>query len=938
MESTTGKRGRPKKDTTVVAVQGEAKPTGRFFFHLIDKKDGWGLQLLDSKGNTCEPDYHRYTGCIRNALREFFLMYQKEQKYLRWDALSELETGFLVHDPGPRLIELALRSQLLLDENHHILQPSNEESSIQLVLESPQAHLVTAYPSIRTADQTVLNKGTSIHPISCEHVVLGTQVFHCEDLGPYWNEWNILNASLKASDLETYLSLILSKFPTITLAYEGYSIHNTHPVHANPSLYFKEIDAYGYLHILPLIHLQSYPPGFFEEQDIIKVVQIDEAEKRLSISEVVYPEDPAEDFRALLAKMGKEAKTSVFEEEGHFILESDFAQRFLSLSMGELIARFTLFQAAILSKFKFKFAQPKLRLSLGSGIDYFEGDAEISLENETFSFTRFLSEYQKNGFIMLNDGSRVYPDMKKLRRFERLVHQQSKQKETVQVSFFDLPALEKEAELHIKGDGADRMQAFYQGFNTLSEKPATYELAEGTLRPYQTYGVQWMEYLQQYHMGACLADEMGLGKTVQVIALLRNLYKKGNQAPTLILVPRSLIFNWQSELSRFAPELSCTLYYGNARQVSQLEDPQVQIILSSYATIRNDAKELAKMRFCYIILDESQTIKNLETKTTNAVLALRAEHRLALSGTPVENGLSELYSLFQFLNPLFFSSQKEYLQTYLKPIQENQDPDALKDLKTRLYPFMLRRVKKDVLKDLPEKTEQTAYIELEPQHLAIYHKRREELKQKVSGAVSQGGIAKNTFMILQALTELRRLASVPEADGGYPGISAKRSYCKDVVSSLVNDGHKCLIFTNFLATIELISEDLSSIGIEHLVMTGATVDRQSLVQRFQSDPSIGAFVMTLKTGGLGLNLTAADYVFIVDPWWNRAAENQAIDRTHRIGQTNPVFCYRMIAKDTIEEKILELQQRKADLASSLLASDSNAVKALSEEDIEQLLG
>ena len=227
--------------------------------------------------------------------------------------------------------------------------------------------------------------------------------------------------------------------------------------------------------------------------------------------------------------------------------------------------------------------------------------------------------------------------------------------------------------------------------------------------------------------------------------------------------------------SRFAPELSCTLYYGNARQVSQLEDPQVQIILSSYATIRNDAKELAKMRFCYIILDESQTIKNLETKTTNAVLALRAEHRLALSGTPVENGLSELYSLFQFLNPLFFSSQKEYLQTYLKPIQENQDPDALKDLKTRLYPFMLRRVKKDVLKDLPEKTEQTAYIELEPQHLAIYHKRREELKQKVSGAVSQGGIAKNTFMILQALTELRRLASVPEADGGYPGISAKRS-------------------------------------------------------------------------------------------------------------------------------------------------------------------
>ena len=205
-------------------------------------------------------------------------------------------------------------------------------------------------------------------------------------------------------------------------------------------------------------------------------------------------------------------------------------------------------------------------------------------------------------------------------------------------------------------------------------------------------------------------------------------------------------------------------------------------------------------------------------------------------------------------------------------------------------------------------------------------------------AVGLGGVGKNTFMILQALTELRRLASVPEADGEFNGISAKRKYLKEVVASITSEGHKCLIFTNFLATVELIGEDLEELGIGHLVMTGATGDRQSLVQRFQNDPSIGAFVMTLKTGGVGLNLTAADYVFIVDPWWNRAAENQAIDRTHRIGQENPVFCYRLIAKDTIEEKILELQQRKANLVASLLTSDSNAVKALSEKDIEMLLG
>lgn len=215
--------------------------------------------------------------------------------------------------------------------------------------------------------------------------MLGNQVYHCEDLGPYWHEWSLLNADMKSSDLQAYLSLVLSKFPTITLAYEGYTIQNSQPIEASASLFFKEIDAYGYLHILPIIHLESYPPGFFEEQDIIKVVHIDETERRLTLSEVVYPRDPAEEFRAILATMGKETKSAVFEEERHFILEGDFAQKFLSLHMGELISKFSLFQASILSKYKVKFSKPTLKLSLGSGIDYFEGDASISVEQEVFT-------------------------------------------------------------------------------------------------------------------------------------------------------------------------------------------------------------------------------------------------------------------------------------------------------------------------------------------------------------------------------------------------------------------------------------------------------------------------------------------------------------------------------------------------------------------------
>lgn len=251
---------------------------------------------------------------------------------------------------------------------------------------------------------------------------------------------------------------------------------------------------------------------------------------------------------------------------------------------------------------------------------------------------------------------------------------------------------------------------------------------------------------------------------------------------------------------------------------------------------------------------------------------------------------------------------------------------------------MLRRLKKDVLKDLPPKVEQTVLIDLDEDHMAIYQQRRAELQRRVQEALMTGSVGQSTFMILQVLTELRRLASVPESDGSYPGTSTKRGYLSEMIDSLNAEGHKCLVFCNYLATVDLVSEDLGSRGIGNLVMTGATTDRQTLVRRFQEDRDIRAFVMTLKTGGVGLNLTAADYVFIVDPWWNRAAETQAMDRTHRIGQTRTVFSYRLIARGTIEERILELQERKADLAGAVLSTDTDMVKKLTAEDLEYLLG
>ena len=295
-----------------------------------------------------------------------------------------------------------------------------------------------------------------------------------------------------------------------------------------------------------------------------------------------------------------------------------------------------------------------------------------------------------------------------------------------------------------------------------------------------------------------------------------------------------------------------------------------------------------------------------------------------------------LFSLFRFINPAIFPSLSAFERDFVKPIM-NDDKEAEKELRMRIYPFILRRLKKDVLKELPEKTEQIAYIEMTDEHKAFYESRRIDLREKVDGELSRNGRDKSTFIILQALTELRQIAALPEGKMETDTISAKREYLKAVLPEITANGHKALIFTSFLDTIEKLGEDLSECGIGFVTMTGATQDRKNLVARFQTDPQTKVFLMTLKTGGVGLNLTAADYVFIFDPWWNAAAEDQAINRTHRIGQENPVFCYRLIAKDTIEEKILKLQNMKKELSSALITSDGTALKTLTEDEIEELL-
>ena len=930
-------------------VRDEAGSKVDFCFSLVKGDGTWLLILSDRKGNSAIPDYRRYSGAVRAALRDFVATLKTEENRISWGSSDPDDPDSSIRSPDPLLLDSVAASGLLRDGQGKSLVPSAEAIRLVLSIRDIGGGGVSVEPDlVPEGDSRLLGVvGSEEGPaenapdlsfVSSGHVLRGSKLYRMTDLGSLWMEAPFLASRIQRPDLPAFLALALSRFPSLGVIYGQYAVNLIRSRIALPALLFKEVDAYGYLHVRPVASLPGYSPGFFEDHEIVKVVEIDDDEKTLGIAEVIFPLIAEDEFRSLLSRSGTRAKTSVYEEGGRFILAPDFAEQFLSENMAEIMTRFALFECQALAHYKLRVVKPKLRMSLVSGIDFMEGKAQIQLGDQYFSYGRFMADIRKEGFLTLNDGSRAYPDQKEIARFERLITKAKGEDDEVRVSFFDLPALSRDEDLQADGDAWKKAEHFYRDFNRISEKGGDFSLSGGELRPYQLYGVKWLEHIRDNDLGGCLADEMGLGKTIQVISLLKRCYASGMQEPSLVIMPRTLIFNWKAELERFAPDLPCIIHYGTRRDTAAIQDGAARIVLSTYATLRNDSEVLASVRFGYLVLDESQNIKNAETKTSAAVLGIKARYRLALSGTPVENNLGDLYSLFRFLNPSFFGGRTEFMKKYMRPIQEKKDDEVLRDLKSRIYPFMLRRLKRDVLSDLPPKTEQTALIELDPHHLAVYERRRMELKVRIDQAIAQDGFLKNQFMILQALGELRRLAGVPEADGEYGGISAKREYLKEMIGEIAAEGHKCLIFTNYLATVELVSEDLGNLGMANLVMTGSTVDRQSLVRRFQADPEIRAFIMTLKTGGVGLNLTAADYVFIVDPWWNRSAESQAIDRTHRIGQVNPVFCYRMIAKDTIEEKILELQERKATLVSSILSSDTEVGKALDEDDIRYLLG
>lgn len=468
------------------------------------------------------------------------------------------------------------------------------------------------------------------------------------------------------------------------------------------------------------------------------------------------------------------------------------------------------------------------------------------------------------------------------------------------------------------------------------EKPLT---VQATLRHYQKAGLSWLAFLREFGWGGILADDMGLGKTLQVISALEYHYAQEPQAPaSLVVVPNTLLFNWQAEFAKFAPQRKIHVHHGLERHKSVRHEDGL-VVLTTYGTMMADIDLFASFAFSYLVFDESQAVKNRASKRFEAASRLTAQYRIAMTGTPIENGIADLYSQLSLVNPGFFGTFSDFKRAYPGIADGSASADTKQELQRAINPFILRRTKKQVAKELPEKSEMLLYCEMLPEQRKVYDEYRTYFKSKLSGSFEGGNDGRSKFIAIEGLMKLRQICNSPALlkDGVYPNASTKLDEIMEQVAD-VQEQHKMLIFSAFTAMLSLLKSRLEEAGIEYAYLDGKTSGdgRQKQVLHFQEEEQCRVFLLSLKAGGTGLNLTAADYVYILDPWWNPAAEAQAIDRCYRIGQDKHVMAYRMICKDSIEEYILDMQANKRELAGSLIQADGNVLKALNKEDLLKL--
>jgi len=688
--------------------------------------------------------------------------------------------------------------------------------------------------------------------------------------------------------------------------------------------------------ILHFVYGEHAMPPFEEESDCL--VHIHNGEQNLLLCrDLPFEKETLDKFYSQgFSRVGPDR----FETGGESAL--DFvADRLPSLhEEGEVVGEEHLKQFRVLSRFGRRQLKAVAR---SPGMDWFSLDLKFVVEDQEIPFElvrRLVGEGRR--YLPLPGRGFVRLESQEIEELAQTFSELEAKEEDgcLQFKSFHAPYLEEILNIDWRDQGEFRetLRSLrdFSGIPSQEIPPALKEV----VRPYQHHGYDWLRFLHEHHFHGILADDMGLGKTLQALAFLQDLKNRKGTLPNLILAPTSVVFNWESEARKFTPDLKVLQLTGAERRENYDRINEADLVLTSYAIYRRDAEFLKKISWRTVILDEAQYIKNYRSKTAGLVKELNSEQRLALTGTPLENRLSELWSIFDFLMPGFLGKFLSFQRRYQRPIEEEQDADALERLKKRLHPFVLRRQKDEVAPELPPKTEIDQFCEMNPEQRKLYEQILLACRKTVFEEVEVRGIERSQFSILTALLRLRQICCHPRLIGKVLKDkeieSGKFEMFQELLEEILSERHRVIVFSQFVEMLGLLKGWLEEKKIPFEYLDGRTRKREERIRNFQTNPDIPVFLISLKAGGTGLNLSEADYVIHYDPWWNPAVQDQATDRVHRLGQKQHVFAYKLITKESVEEKILKLQERKRDLFKGVLTADSKLGKKLSYEDLEYL--
>ncbi|HTN19442.1 MAG TPA: SNF2-related protein [Pelobium sp.] len=586
----------------------------------------------------------------------------------------------------------------------------------------------------------------------------------------------------------------------------------------------------------------------------------------------------------------------------------------------------------------------KISIKIISGLNWFNANIKVGFGGKKASLKHLHKAIRnKHKYVKLDDGTLgILPEEWIAKFAEYFNAGEVIDDETIQIPKSNFTTIEELFDAEMLDEKASEELKYYKkqfaDFDRIAEVEVPKAL-QTTLRDYQKQGLNWLSFLDDFNFGGILADDMGLGKTVQIIAFILLQNQKVKHNTNLLVLPTSLIFNWLAEFQKFAPSLKILTIYGHQRQKDVENFKDYQVIITSYGTLLSDINFIKDYEFNYVFLDESQAIKNPESQRYKAVRLLKSRNKIAITGTPIENNTYDLYGQLSFACPGLLGSKRYFKDIYAMPIDMFKDGKKVSALHQKVKPFILRRTKSEVDLQLPEKTEMVLYCEMETEQRRIYEAYEKEFREYIS-AITNEELRKDSMNVLKGLTRLRQICNSPKLLKG-DRLPGNQSIKIDTLISQIKEhapNHKILVFSQFVGMLDLVKAQLQLENIAFSYLTGQTQNRKSVVDDFQTDENIKVFLVSLKAGGVGLNLTEADYVYLIDPWWNPAVENQAIDRAHRIGQTKKVVAVRLICSNTVEEKMLELQQRKKNLFENVIPSDNEFVGNLNKDELLRIVG